>query len=130
MEILKINIEQKEEIEIFVEFPIYILNSYKGQDNLDEVWDDNIMYFINDSLLMGGYFIKESEILELKETRAYQEKLSYRMIITTQSTFIDFSCIVDRLTKENFQKGLCIKIRERDEKLNILFFDGYCADVI
>lgn len=100
---LKISIPYEQPIEIIIEFPIDILSEYNGPSDLDVTWDDNIMYFINDSLVNNGIHIKQSQ-LEIGE-----RTLSYSLVLVAKPPILDLSCIVDRLIKENFQKGLAIK---------------------
>ena len=118
----------QQEIEVFVEFPVSVLASYNGESNLDETWDDNIMAIINSSLSDTDLSIEESEISILPATIAHEEKLSYRMSIIAKPPIVDLSCIVSNLKKENFDKGLCIKVKATDNSLNTLYSDSLCAD--
>ena len=128
IEKLIVDTSNEKQFEIVIEFPLSVLGGYNDISNLDETWDDNIMPIIHESLLTEGVNINKSELQILSETKTYEEKLSYRILILTNLSSVDLNCIVDNLTKENFQRGLCIKKATSDLRFMTLYYDVYYTD--
>ena len=120
---LQTNVPIKTLIEIKVEFPIYVLAEYNGAGNIDETWDDNIMYLINKSLLDNHIEIKKTTIDILPESKNSDERLSYHMLLVDYTTTFDFNWIIKSLTEENYQKGLCIKKKNGQDIFETIYSD-------
>ncbi|MDQ0593608.1 hypothetical protein QFZ37_001977 [Chryseobacterium ginsenosidimutans] len=123
---LNIDISYPQQIEIKIEFLVEVLGNYKGLDNLDETWDDNIMPIINESINESGAYIKKSklEIIEISN----KEKFSYALSLFVNPPFFNLSNIKDNLKKNNLQSSLRISRIHENGNIEELFSDIYYMD--
>jgi len=106
---LKINYPKP--IEIIIEFPISVLSQYRGGDNLDETWDDNIMPIIHGALLEHNIHIKQRKLDFVNNAKNKPETLCYSMELIVPPPLFSFTWIVNPLKESCFEKGLCIKLK-------------------
>ena len=125
---LQIDTSNQQAFELYIEFPISVLAEYNGISNLDETWDDNIMYIINQSLSDSGVSIKKSEIVMVPESIHFEEKLCYHVTLIPTLQRVDLNSVVISLKKENFHKGLCILKRQNNATKQIIYKDKYHDD--
>lgn len=125
---LQIETSNQQVLELDIEFPISVLAGYNDISLLDETWDDNIMYIINQSLSESGVSIKKSEVVIVPESRNFEERLCYHVTLIPTLQRVDLNSIVTSLTKENFHKGLCISKRQGGNTKQIIYKDKYYDD--
>ena len=111
---------------LFVEFPMDIVCSYNGTDNLDVTLDDNISYLIGKHFYDSGI---KFNILDLNfispKPNYHDELIRYKIEIELNGNNFDFNWILKKLKSNNFDKGLTIK----SDKEEILYADQYSADI-
>lgn len=112
---LIINVTYSQPVEIVIEFPLNVLYAYNGADNLDVTWDDNIMYAIHNSLTEAGVQISKTELTEANGA------LSWHLLLIAVPPLLDLNCIVERLTKEGFEKGLHIHRKINTQSIDTLY---------
>ena len=121
---MQINVLYEQPVEIIIEFPLAVMCAYNGGDNLDITWDDHISAIINGTLKQNKVHIKYAN-LDIPATDNNNAIFSSYMTLIVKPPGFDLQDIVDALTGENFQKGLCIK-RKYDYK----GFETVYADVL
>jgi len=119
----EVSVLYEQAIEIRVEFPVSVLCEYNGPSNLDVTWDDNVMYLVDDALHSAGAYIKNRtlEVYPLPEKN--DEIQSYQLTLIIKSPGLDLYCIAEGLIKENFQKGLCIKLKSEYYGFEVVYED-------
>ncbi|WP_342330653.1 hypothetical protein [Pedobacter sp. FW305-3-2-15-E-R2A2] len=121
MKKFEINVLYEQAIEIRVEFPVSILCEYNGPSNLDVTWDDNLMYLINDALNKAGVYIKDSKLETYPVPEKNDEILSYQLTLIVKPPGLDLYGIAANLISENFEKGLCIKLKSEYHGFEIVY---------
>ncbi|MGN8069687.1 hypothetical protein [Mucilaginibacter sp. 22184] len=111
---MQINVLYEQPVEIIIEFPLAVMCAYNGGDNLDITWDDHIAAIINGTLQQNRVYIKHAS-LDFPAKDSNDALFSSHMTLIVQPPGFDLNNIVDALTDEKFQKGLCIK-RKYDYK--------------
>ncbi|MBL0020447.1 MAG: hypothetical protein IPP17_29425 [Bacteroidetes bacterium] len=113
-------------MKLIVEFPMYVVCSYHGADELDVTLDDNISYLIGKYCYDNGIAFK---ILDLcfvdPEPNVHDELLRYQVELGVNSDEFNPNWMLKELEIENFEKGLTI----RSENGAILYADEYSADI-
>ncbi len=113
-------------MKLIVEFPMYVVCSYHGADELDVTLDDNISYLIGKYCYDNGIAFK---ILDLcfvaPEPNVHDELLRYHVELGVNSDEFKTDWMLKELEIENFEKGLTI----RSENGEILYADEYSADI-
>lgn len=117
----EVNVLYEQAIEVRVEFPVSILCEYKGPSDLDVTWDDNIMYLIDDSLSKAGAYIKNRALETYPLPGKNDEIQSYQLTLIIKPPGLDLYCIAEGLIRENFQKGLCIKLKSEYHGFEIVY---------
>ena len=117
----EVNVLYEQAIEIRVEFPVSILCEYNGPSDLDVTWDDNIMYLIDDSLRKAGAYIKNRTLETYPLPGKNDEIQSYQLTLIIKPPGLDLYCIAEDLIKENFQKGLCIKLKSEYHGFEVIY---------
>ncbi|MBB5635262.1 hypothetical protein HDF26_004599 [Pedobacter cryoconitis] len=119
-------------IEIKIEFPVSVLSEYNGPDNLDETWDENISYIINESLNDNNLLIKEARIeiypvsVKIEPAPARNDEVfSYELTLIIKPPGCNFQFIADSLTSAGYQKGLCIKKKSAYNGFETIYTDEY-----
>lgn len=125
MKKLDVRVPYEQPIEIRVEFPLSILYEYNGPSNLDVTWDDHIMYLINVALDKAGAYRKKGTLEEYPIAGKNEEVLSYLLTLIVQPPGLNLYGIVEDLTQENFQKGLCIKLKSEYHGFEIIYADPF-----
>ena len=106
--IMERKINRIKPIEVIIEYPLSVLSKYRGHDNLDETWDDNIMPIIAGALLEHNVHIKESRLAFITNIENHK-KLMLSMVLIVPPPLFSFAWIVNALKEKNYEKGLCIK---------------------
>lgn len=119
----EVRVLYEQAIDIRVEFPVSVLCEYNGPSNLDVTWDDNVMYLIDDALHSAGASIKNRtlEVYSLPEQK--EEIQRYQLTLIIKPPGLDLYCIAEGLIKENFQKGLCIKLKSEYHGFEVVYED-------
>jgi hypothetical protein len=121
---MQINVLYEQPVEIIIEFPLAVMCAYNGGDNLDITWDDNISAIINGILQQNRVYIKHAS-LDFPATDSNDAIFSSHMTLIVQPPGFDLNDIVDALTGENFQKGLCIKRKSDYKGFEIVYADPF-----
>ena len=125
MEKTQIHILYEQPIEIRVEFPVSVLCAYNGSSNLDVTWDDHLMYLINDALNDGGVYIKDSKLEFYPVPEKNDEVLSYQLTLILKPPGLDLYRIAAKLITENFEKGLCIKLKSANRGFEVVYVAAF-----
>ncbi|SHF09487.1 hypothetical protein [Pedobacter caeni] len=125
MKKLDIKVLYEQPIEIRIEFPLSILYGYNGPSDLDITWDDHIMYLINEALDKAGAYRKHSTLEEYPVAGKNDEILSYQLTLIVQPPGLNLYGIVEDLTQEDFQKGLCIKLKSEYRGFEVIYADPF-----
>ncbi|RQO64541.1 hypothetical protein DBR43_32670 [Pedobacter sp. KBW06] len=121
MEKTQVNVLYEQAIEIRVEFPVSVLCAYNGPSDLDVTWDDNLMYLINDALDQAGAYIKNSKLEFYPVPEKNDEVLSYQLTLIVKPPGLDLYGIAANLITENFEKGLCIKLKSAHQGFEVVY---------
>lgn len=105
---LKIEVTYQQPVELKIEFPLMILAEYRGIDNLDEIWDDHILYWITQTLKNAGVYTKTSNLNILPDIFDPKAVFSLQMILIVQPDKLHLNNLIEVLKKENLDKGMAI----------------------
>ena len=119
--VLEIDFEKL--VEIKIEFPLSILSQYRSISDLDETWDDEILPIINEVLANHNVHIKESSLVFTNRTKNYEKCLCYSMKLIVRPPLFSFDWIIDALKENQYEKGLCIEVRNDCGTLDVIYFD-------
>ncbi len=114
---------------IKIEFPVLLLSSYNGAENLDVTWDNDIAPLIHQSLREAGISLQNAKVDFVKAIpQVNDEKISYSFNLTTSWTELITEQLVDALKEAGYQAGLCIKevVNNRE---SVLYAESDCADI-
>jgi hypothetical protein len=127
---MQINVVYEQPVEIKIEFPLSILYAYDDTDDLEITWDDNIQLLILEPLRQGGVYIKNSSLDRFPAVKNNDVILSLHMILVVRPPGFNLHAIVNSLTSENFQKGLCIKRKSDYVGFETIYADPFAIDHI
>jgi hypothetical protein len=110
---------------IIIEFPLQVLNSYNGQDNLDETLDENITWLIKEYFLENSIEFDFKESIQFVKPTPQKNDELVRYNLTIKSETLDLNNLVKKLENKGFEKGLTITTQDRSP----IYFDQYTADI-
>lgn len=113
-------------MKLIVEFPMYVVCSYHGADELDVTLDDNISYLIGKHCYDNGIPFKILDLCFVEpEPNVHDELIRYQVELGVNSDEFNPNWMLKELEIENFEKGRTI----RSEKGEILYADPFSADI-
>ena len=127
IELTEWKINYSKPIEIIMEFPVSIISQCLGRDNLDEIWDDNIMPIIIGTLRDHNIHIKESKLVLINKIENHEVTLCYSMMLIVPPPLFSFAWIINALKEKCYEKGLCIKVKNDYGNYEIIYqnFNDY-----
>ncbi|WP_293313980.1 hypothetical protein [Pedobacter sp. UBA5917] len=123
---LKIEVTYQQPFEVKIEFPLLVLAEYRGIDNLDEIWDDHILYWINQTLKNTGAHTKTSSLDILPNMFDPKAVFSLQMTLIAQSDELNLGFVVEVLKNEGLDKGMAIwKKNKFTQAFELLYADQH-----